>query len=244
MDITDLMKFYSSPLGKVAQSKLGDLIQDIWPAIECDTLVCHGFTLPVLDKLSIKAQHLVLFMDPHIGATYYLPRDKNVTALVESQSLPLNNKSTDRIILLHSLEHCANPRLFLREIWRVLSPEGRAIIITPNRRSLWAQLSHTPFGHGHSYSMGQLSHLLKDNQFDICQKKRALFVFPSEFWNSFLTGHLLETFNKTFAPKFSGVVAIEVKKQVYCGTLANVRKRLLITPSPIRAKLSSREGLG
>ncbi|WP_075261555.1 class I SAM-dependent methyltransferase [Candidatus Odyssella acanthamoebae] len=244
MDISDLLKFYASSLGMEVQNRLTNSITELWPSVKCDTFICHGFPFPFLNDMVLKVERMAVFMSPHIGVMNWPLKGKNITALAEEGDLPLGDDSVDRLLLLHSLEFCQNPRSFLREIWRVLAPEGRAIVMVPNRRSLWSRLDHTPFGHGNPYSMGQLSYLLKENQFEICQKVRSLYILPSEFWHNTVAASIAESLNKTFAEKLSGVVAIEVKKRVYSGTLPKERKRLLITPSPIRAKLSSRDDLG
>ena len=48
------------------------------------------------------------------------------------------------------------------EIWRVLSGNGRLLVIAPNRRGIWARFEHTPFGHGRPYTSSQLYRLLRD----------------------------------------------------------------------------------
>jgi hypothetical protein len=47
----------------------------------------------------------------------------------------------------------------LREVWRVLAPNGRLLAVVPNRRGLWARIDTTPFGHGRPFSRGQVTHL-------------------------------------------------------------------------------------
>ena len=58
--------------------------------------------------------------------------------------------------MVHALEHAEDPRETLKEMWRVLAPNGRLVIVVPNRRGLWASFEHTPFGSGRPYSRGQL----------------------------------------------------------------------------------------
>lgn len=244
MDVSDLLKFYTTSLGGRVHEVLSQLINGLWPSTVCDTFLCHGFPFPFLKDIKLRSQRTIIFMEPQVGVINWLPHGKNMTALVDDKNLPLSNDCIDRAILIHSLEFCQNPKAFLREIWRVLSPEGRAIIIVPNRRSLWSHLDYTPLGHGNPYSMGQLSQLIKDNQFDICQKARGLYGMPSSFWQGGFISRVTESIHKKIAPKLSGIVAIEVKKSVYCGSLPKARNKLFITPSPMRAKLSSREDLG
>ena len=56
----------------------------------------------------------------------------------------LPDASIDRVLAVHSLEMAANARDQLREIWRVLAPGGRVILVVPNRRGLWARGEATP----------------------------------------------------------------------------------------------------
>ncbi len=57
--------------------------------------------------------------------------------LVEPEELPLESGSVDLALLPHVLEFHKNPHQILREIERVLRPEGNVIISGFNPRSLW-----------------------------------------------------------------------------------------------------------
>ena len=52
----------------------------------------------------------------------------------------------------------------LLEIWRVLVPNGRVIMLVPNRTG-WARRDGTPFGTGRPYSRGQLRRMVKQAGF-------------------------------------------------------------------------------
>ena len=41
--------------------------------------------------------------------------------------------SIDRVLMVHSLEFAESPRETLKELWRVLAPGGRLVIVVPNR---------------------------------------------------------------------------------------------------------------
>ena len=43
---------------------------------------------------------------------------------------------------------------------------GKLVIVTPNRRGLWARFEHTPFGTGRPFSRGQLTELLRLKQME------------------------------------------------------------------------------
>ena len=52
-------------------------------------------------------------------------------------ALPFPSHSLDLVVLPHALEHSRDPHLTLREVERVLVPEGRVIILGFNSASLW-----------------------------------------------------------------------------------------------------------
>ncbi len=52
-------------------------------------------------------------------------------------ALPLDSQSLDLVVLPHTLELARDAHLALREVERVLRPEGRAVILGFNPHSLW-----------------------------------------------------------------------------------------------------------
>jgi SAM-dependent methyltransferase len=52
-------------------------------------------------------------------------------------ALPFDSQSLDLVVLPHTLEFAHDPHLALREVERVLVPEGRAVIVGFNPASLW-----------------------------------------------------------------------------------------------------------
>lgn len=56
----------------------------------------------------------------------------------EFDALPLPNASVDLVVMPHSLELARDPHQALREVERVLVPEGRVVIAGFNPASLWA----------------------------------------------------------------------------------------------------------
>ncbi len=52
-------------------------------------------------------------------------------------ALPFDSSSLDLVVLPHSLELARDPHLALREVERVLVPEGRVLIVGFNPASLW-----------------------------------------------------------------------------------------------------------
>jgi SAM-dependent methyltransferase len=57
-----------------------------------------------------------------------------------AESLPFADASFDSVVCQGSLDHFAQPESFLREVGRILKPEGRAVIALANYGSLSARL--------------------------------------------------------------------------------------------------------
>lgn len=217
MDIVDLRQFYATPLGRCAETSIAFALSAIWKPISDERLMGLGFTNPYLERFRGDAERTISFMPAAQGATKWPSSEPCATSLVFEEDLPLPDASVDRVLLVHALEHFENAQESLQEIWRVLSPGGRLIIVVPNRRGVWARMEHTPFGSGKPYSGGQLSRLLKDTMFTPTQWSDALFYPPSS--NRFIlkANQTLETMGRKITPVFSGVVIVEATKRLYQG---------------------------
>jgi SAM-dependent methyltransferase len=66
-----------------------------------------------------------------------MPVNQSVSLHCEFDALPFPNASVDLVVLPHSLELARDPHQALREVERVLVPEGRVIIVGFNPMSLW-----------------------------------------------------------------------------------------------------------
>ena len=62
---------------------------------------------------------------------------RQVALLTDFAALPFPSSSLDLVVLPHTLEYSANPHATLREVERVLVPEGRVVICGMNPLSLW-----------------------------------------------------------------------------------------------------------
>jgi SAM-dependent methyltransferase len=135
------------------------------------------------------------------------------------------------------LEWSEKPLELLREIWRVLAPNGRLLIVVPNRRGMWARVDTTPFGYGSPFSRSQLTRLLKEAMFSPEEWEYALYL-PPFGWRILLKWPLFwERLGLVLWPTFSGVIIVEATKQVYAAIPARetnkVRRRIMPVPAGI-----------
>jgi SAM-dependent methyltransferase len=216
-DIVDLRTFYASTLGRLAERSIAMALSTVWAKLANERLVGLGYTLPWLERFGTDAERVFAFMPAGQGAVNWPANGPSATALVFEEELPLFDSSIDRMLLVHALEHAENPREMLMEIWRVLSPGGRLVIVVPNRRGMWARFEHTPFGTGRPFSRGQLTALLRDANFTPGGWSDALHFPPSDRRWMMRLYTLLERAGRRFWPMFGGVVIVEAQKRLYQG---------------------------
>src|SRR3970040_2296236 len=130
----------------------------------------------------------------------------------------------------------------LRELWRVLSPNGHLLLIVPNRRGLWARVDTTPFGYGSPFSRRQLTRLLKEAMFSPEEWEYALYMPPFN-WRILLKWPLFwERLGLWLWPTFSGVIMVEATQQVYAAVPARatsrVRRRIIPVPGGLTPRCS------
>ena len=217
MDIVDLRQFYATNLGALARRSIEQVLTSLWKPITNERLVGLGYATPYLDRFRADTERTIALMPARQGAVHWPFGEPCATSLVFDEDLPLPDSSIDRLVMIHALEHCESASETLAEIWRVLSPGGRLIIVVPNRRGVWARMDHTPFGSGRPYSGGQLAALLREQMLTPTAWSDALHFPPSQ--NKFLmkSAPAIERFGRRFAPAFAGVIAVQATKQLYQG---------------------------
>src|SRR5215470_2270596 len=179
-DVVDLRDFYATSLGQVACRMIRRRIRLIWPDLAGMQLLALGYGVPYLRPFRDEAERVVAVMPALQGVLPWPPDGRNVVALGDESELPFEDSSIDRVLLIHALESSEEVRPLLKEVWRVLAGSGRALVIVPNRRGIWARLDRTPFGHGHPYTPSQLSRLLREEMFTPEQSAGALYIPPTQ----------------------------------------------------------------
>jgi SAM-dependent methyltransferase len=78
-------------------------------------------------------------------------------AVADCMALPVADGSVDLVVAFEVIEHLSDPAAFVREIARVLSSDGIAIISTPNRATFFPGNRF----HVHEFDSGELEALLR-----------------------------------------------------------------------------------
>lgn len=102
--------------------------------------------LPALDALRHnRMPHRWLAVDVahRLGQTPSPSPARSAALNCDFDALPFDSQSLDLVVLPHTLELARDPHQTLREVERVLMPEGRVIIIGFNPMSLWGMRQQT-----------------------------------------------------------------------------------------------------
>ncbi|CCE11162.1 conserved hypothetical protein [Bradyrhizobium sp. STM 3843] len=229
MDVIDLRNFYSQHLGIVARRLINRGIRSRWPSAKGQRVLGIGYPTPYLGLFREDSERCIAFMPAAQGVLKWPTARPTLASLVDEYALPLPDAAVDRILLVHALEMSDDPAGLLREVWRVMAPSGRMIMVIPNRRGVWTRTDATPFGHGRPYSRSQITELLRQTWFTPTGWSEALFMPPVSGGWLLRSALAWERVGAALSLPFAGVLIIEATKQVYRVIPAR-RQRIRLIP--------------
>lgn len=234
LDVEDLRDFYAEPIGIMVRRVLSHRIRARWRPPLGETLIGLGFPTPYIGAFRTDVVRLGALMPAAQGALVWPNEGKTASVLVEEDQLPLPDNSVSRMLVVHALEVAERPASLLREIWRALEPEGRLMMVVPNRRGVWARTDATPFGQGRPFSRGQLEHLLTDALFTPTDWGNALHFPPLKRPLLLKSALTWERAGAKLGSAFAGVIIVEAKKELIAPIAKPARARVLRQFVPVR----------
>jgi SAM-dependent methyltransferase len=233
-DVLELREFYASVLGRAAREMVTRKVVEAWGDAHGLDVMGLGYATPFLASLRAAARRVVAAMPAQQGVEVWPVGERNLACLAGEDSLPFANALFDRILAVHAVEESPDPTALLREVWRVLAPAGRVIVVVAARNGLWANSEATPFGHGRPYTRRQLGELLREAELEPSGWTRALYAPPVSWMAGGAEG--FEQAGSRLWPGFAGLVLMEAVKQTYAvkpkGHRARVRVRPVLAPAP------------
>lgn len=167
--------WYQTELG---QYLLGELAENLEPVLST------SFGYYSL-QIGCAAESEALLNGCRIKHHFTLDRDINeVDVCARSAFLPIANDSVDLVVIMHHLSTTAEPHALLREVSRILIPEGKLIVIDFNPVSLWgvrhffqSWLEQIPWS-GHFFSASRLNDWMQLLGFSLQKHLRAGYLPP------------------------------------------------------------------
>jgi SAM-dependent methyltransferase len=129
---TSLAQWLSTPPGRYLLA---------WEQAQLDAVVADLFGFHALQLGLPQLQALRDNRMPHrwvaSDGTAPDPAEASVVLHCDFDALPFDSQSLDLVVLPHTLELAHNPHQALREVERVLRPEGRVVVLGFNPASSW-----------------------------------------------------------------------------------------------------------
>lgn len=235
----ELKEFYDTVIGRVVQRAIRKKISKFWKDCKNDRVVGFGYALPYLSPFITDAERVVALMPKQYGVISWPSNNNGLVAVCGEEDWPLESNSVNRVIIAHSMNSEESLSAVLSEAWRVLTGQGKVIIIVPNRSGMWARVDNNPFGHGIPYSLRQVKGMLKEYMFVPEREERALFFPPSSSRILLATSGIWEQAGDNLFNAFGGVNIVEASKQLYAGTFADTmavkmkNRKIVISNQPI-----------
>lgn len=155
------------------------------------------------------------------------------------EALPFDQKSLDLTLLPHTLDFALDPHQVVREVHRVLTPEGHAVILGFNPWGLWGlwRLWYRGRGMvpwcGHFLGLTRIKDWLTLLDFEIVQGSLLFYRPPLQHERSMARLQFMERMGDRWWPLGAGAYIVVAKKRVPGLTplrLGAQRKRLVGRP--------------
>lgn len=199
-----LDQWYSSPLGQYLALQTRALL---------DELLATSFGYYTV-HLGCRPAEVHLLGGCRTKHVFHLGQGQSgADAEINPASLPVATDSTDLVVLVHALSQSSDPHALLREVNRVLIPDGKLVIVDFNPVSLWglrhlfqSWLDEPPWG-GHYYTAHRIKDWTSLLGFDLLNASRAGYVLPLNFQKLIERSRILAKFSGRWL-RFSGALNI------------------------------------
>jgi len=189
-------------------------LRAVWPSLFGRTAAQLG-SLGMVDLLEACNAPVRALVDlPDVPG----PAVARINALPEF--LPFDQRSVDLMLLPHTLEFAADPHQVLREVSRVLAPEGHVVILGFNPFSLWGlrrlltrRHRSTPWN-GNFLNLARIKDWLKLLDFDLAQGRMLYYRPPLMSVAGMERLRFLDAAGNRWWPMAGAVYLVVAKKRV------------------------------
>ena len=238
-----LRGWYTTPLGHLAEEAERAALARLLPGLFGYHLVQVGAPCPTSLLAESPIRHRVV-VDEDANAP-------GATLCASAAALPMASDSVDAVVLHHALEFSIDPHQVLREVERVLIPEGTVIVVCFNPYSAWGlrgwmrrRRGDAPWC-GRFLSAPRLRDWLALLGFDTLRSEALLFRPPLQRPRLLRRLAVLEQWGARWWSPLGGINVIMARKRV--SRLTPIRPRWSQRPRLIRGGLiepTRRSGTG
>lgn len=219
----DLRGWYNRPVGQLLLAQEREQLDNVLPTLFGYHIVQVGCLLGN-DLLSGSRVLNKVLIDPDKGGETLTP-----AVYGYPDALPIASDSVDVVVLPHTLEFERDPHQILREVDRVLIPEGHVVVLGFNPWSLWG-LWRLLFGRsGKAPWCGDFLSLTRTRDwmallgFDVVLERHYFFRPPMQASSVMNKLSFMERLGAKLWPRLSGAYMLVAKKRVT--TLTPIKPR-------------------
>jgi len=252
-----LYRWFDSPLGRSVQALEAHHLREVLPQLY-GTMALQLGCIGKLDLLDASVAPTRVLLDLN-GAPIARPTDPTMeaalagvrTSLVRAHSdaIPLDSRSVDIALLPHTLDFSDDPHRVLREVSRVLSPEGHAVILGFNLVSLWGLrriLARRPRAVpwcGNFFRLARIRDWLKLLDFEFTHGGMLYYRPPVQREHVIDRLYFLEKAGDRWWPMMAAVYLLVAKKRVVGMTPLPVSWKTKEATGPVATEPASRSAL-
>ena len=190
---------------------------------------CFGQHLLKVGALSCDVQTPQSLINHQINLNSEYSRSSNVGVVSEFDEMAFQSNSIDAAVVSHVIEFCADPHQVLRELHRVLLPNGNMIISVFNPLSflffnkLWFGTQFRQFRQGRFFTIGRIKDWMSLLGFEVIDEQSLFYSRLGQSGQELDLGTWPKIV-KSIMPWASAVTVLTVKKREW--PLTPVRPRL------------------
>jgi SAM-dependent methyltransferase len=208
-----LADWFDTPLGRSVQAFESHRLRAILPSLY-GTVALQLGRVGQLDMLDATAAPTRALLD--------LVSGPNGLSVVHGrpEDIPFGANSVDVVLMPHTLDYCADPHRVLREVDRVLRPEGHVVVLGFNPLSLWGfrrLLARRPRSMpwcGKFLRLTRVKDWLSLLDFEIIHGQMLYYRPPLKSENAMDRLHFLDMMGDRWWPLMAAVYLVVAKKRV------------------------------
>ncbi len=241
MESLSLSDWYRSDLGQYLSGRIAEVMDGVLATCFGYYALYLGCVEPAPTLMRGNRVQQLFLLGQEMGATTQADSTA-VDACIDYAALPIATDGIDLVVLAHALSQTPQPHALLREVHRVLIPDGKLVIIDFNPVSLWglrhlaqSWLDDAPWA-GHYYTARRLKDWASLLGFELLQHQRSGHILPLGFSSLIQRSRLFSKFSGRWLD-FSGAVNVLVFEKTTI-PLTPVRSRRWVTPSLLGPKVA------
>lgn len=207
-------KFYKTELGKFLNQEISRSLAVNWNkkiTENCHILMVGYPVSGVLEGLK-NAKSFSVFLPKFLGEKKVNWNNNNVSVLGDEAHLSFLTGSYNAAFVFHGLEYMEDPKNFLEGLWKTLTPDGRLMVMVPNRMAGWKRSGVPGQNWVKAFAYRDIRNLLEICGFSLIDSYGIFYGLPVGYFRKLFFSSLLKTLSGGSIAGFPGFLIFEAEK--------------------------------